>query len=160
MKANQLAFSPTTDDLVDVAVWSIVEINIGILCACLPALKPLFNLLLHGHFLTSASSSDKSNELAHRDRDWAGRSWHGRSYRRDHRPESHHAEEGSVELRRPGKVRHSDRSAVKEYALRQGQPVAGRSEYWKVPSDGVSDGRAEESETGLEMEIENFKERK
>ena len=40
-------FDPTWN-LVGAAVWSTVECNLSIVCACLPSMRPLLRLLLHG----------------------------------------------------------------------------------------------------------------
>ncbi len=34
------------DDNLDIGIWSVVEVNVGICCACGPTLKPLINLVL------------------------------------------------------------------------------------------------------------------
>jgi hypothetical protein len=47
----------------EVIVWSIVEVNIGLVCACLPSLKPAFNLIGLGSlfsFNNSRASDNKS----------------------------------------------------------------------------------------------------
>lgn len=36
-------------ELVDAAIWAFVENAIGIVSACLPTLRPIYNLLVHGH---------------------------------------------------------------------------------------------------------------
>ena len=37
-----------TYDFIDLGIWTAVETNIGIVCACVPAMKPLLRLLTHG----------------------------------------------------------------------------------------------------------------
>ena len=36
-------------DLVPAAIWAFVENAIGIVSACLPTLRPIYNLIVHGH---------------------------------------------------------------------------------------------------------------
>jgi len=47
-------------DGVTTAIWSGIEINVAIICASIPALKPLISKLLPG-LLSNASSRDRSN---------------------------------------------------------------------------------------------------
>lgn len=42
-----------TYDFIDLGIWTAVETNIGIVCACFPAMKPLLRLLTHGTLKTS-----------------------------------------------------------------------------------------------------------
>ncbi|KAF8463422.1 hypothetical protein BDZ91DRAFT_682723 [Kalaharituber pfeilii] len=44
-------------DTVDLAIWSVAEINVAIFCACMPALKPLFKRFLEHTGLTASSSN-------------------------------------------------------------------------------------------------------
>ncbi|KAF2733359.1 hypothetical protein EJ04DRAFT_565153 [Polyplosphaeria fusca] len=45
----------------DIIIWSVVEINIGLACACLPSLKPVVSFLGLNRFFTTFSNSRPSN---------------------------------------------------------------------------------------------------
>ena len=45
-----------TDDNLDIAIWSCVEVNVGICCACIPTLKPLIVRILPRLLTANASS--------------------------------------------------------------------------------------------------------
>lgn len=53
-----LADATWSDD--DGIIWSIVELNVGVVSACLPTLRPLVNFLLRGH--SDLSRADSSNK--------------------------------------------------------------------------------------------------
>lgn len=48
---------PTTDDNVAAASWSAVECNVGIICACLPTLRPLISRMMP-RLLSTLSGTD------------------------------------------------------------------------------------------------------
>ncbi|CAF9935891.1 hypothetical protein IMSHALPRED_010381 [Imshaugia aleurites] len=50
-----IANNDPTWDYVAVMIWSTVEGNIGVVCACLPTLGVLLHYLLHGNFRSSSS---------------------------------------------------------------------------------------------------------
>ena len=51
-----------TYDFVDLGVWTSLETNLGILCACFPAMRPLLHLLIHGTLMSRARSSNSSHK--------------------------------------------------------------------------------------------------
>jgi hypothetical protein len=51
------------DDNFDIAIWSCVEVNVGICCACVPILKPLITTLIP--HLLSGRTSRKSRATAY-----------------------------------------------------------------------------------------------
>jgi len=48
-------------DSTQLTVWSVGEINVGIVCACMPALKPLFKRFLEKTGLTTGSRGNKNS---------------------------------------------------------------------------------------------------
>ncbi|RBR07522.1 uncharacterized protein FIESC28_10603 [Fusarium coffeatum] len=48
---------------VDIAIWSGLECNIAIMCACVPSLKPLFSRAFPSLLALQSSKSDRSNSL-------------------------------------------------------------------------------------------------
>src|SRR4051794_3826966 len=56
-----------TWDNIGIASWSCVELNTGILCACLPTLKPLLSQLFPGLLSTGRSNSDYRRYGSNRD---------------------------------------------------------------------------------------------
>ncbi|KAI9712434.1 MAG: hypothetical protein M1820_001647 [Bogoriella megaspora] len=68
-------FDPTWT-LVGAAVWSVIETNLSIVCACLPALRPLLRLVLDGSLQTSRNGgygTGRSRSF----RGTGGGSWNG-----------------------------------------------------------------------------------
>lgn len=41
LRASASTANPTTWDFFDIAIWSIVEVNVGIMCVCMPSLRLL-----------------------------------------------------------------------------------------------------------------------
>lgn len=59
-----VAISNSTDPTYDnppAATWSSVETNVGIICSCLPCLRPLVNRHLPGVFSATSSRSGRSD---------------------------------------------------------------------------------------------------
>ncbi|KAL8751708.1 MAG: hypothetical protein Q9199_006234 [Rusavskia elegans] len=46
-------------DLVDVSTWAFVENAIGIVSACLPVLKPIYNIFINGHHCSGHDACDR-----------------------------------------------------------------------------------------------------
>ena len=51
----------TSDDNLDIAIWSCVEVNVGICCACIPTLKPLIVAISPRLLLNTRSNTARSN---------------------------------------------------------------------------------------------------
>ncbi|KAJ5794710.1 hypothetical protein N7457_001309 [Penicillium paradoxum] len=64
--------SDPTYDNVGAAAWSAVECNTGIICACLPTLKPLFARLFPGMISTFNSSRPTDGDTTQRSSTWNG----------------------------------------------------------------------------------------
>ncbi|KAJ5775559.1 uncharacterized protein N7511_000570 [Penicillium nucicola] len=62
---------PTYDN-VAAAAWSAVECNTGIICACLPTLKPLLARLFPGMMTTFSASRPSYGDTAHHNSTWNG----------------------------------------------------------------------------------------
>ncbi|MCJ1244556.1 hypothetical protein MMC30_001754 [Trapelia coarctata] len=61
--------------LIPIGNWTIVEANIGILCACLPSMRPLLQLVIHGSVstFTGSKSSNAASKSANSSRSyWRG----------------------------------------------------------------------------------------
>jgi len=73
--------SDFTFDLIDLGVWTAVETNTGVVCACLPSMGPLLRLCLHGSIGTRESSKGKGKRIESRasrpSAGGGGRFWHG-----------------------------------------------------------------------------------
>ena len=52
-----------TYNFVGAAVWSVVETNLSVVCACLPSMRPLLRVVIHGTFRSSAGNSEFSSQL-------------------------------------------------------------------------------------------------
>ncbi|KAK5991553.1 hypothetical protein PT974_09837 [Cladobotryum mycophilum] len=59
-----LASLDITWNFVNVSMWSSLEGNLAIVCACLPSLKPLFDLVFNGTMRTKTDSTRGSSGLA------------------------------------------------------------------------------------------------
>lgn len=57
----------STWDNVDAAVWSLLELSIGVLAACLPTLKPLFALALPRLFRSTLANLSSGRRQQYRD---------------------------------------------------------------------------------------------
>jgi hypothetical protein len=60
-----LALASSTNkeyDNATTAIWSTAEISVGLICACLPALRPLFSRQLAKFMKANESSTDSSTE--------------------------------------------------------------------------------------------------
>ena len=53
---NQLKLKDETYTNIEPAIWTVVEQSLGITCACLPTLRPLFGRLLFGTHTTTSSN--------------------------------------------------------------------------------------------------------
>lgn len=51
-----------TYDFIDLGIWTAVETNMGILCACIPTMKPLLRLLTHGTLKSSPTPYPQRGE--------------------------------------------------------------------------------------------------
>lgn len=77
-----------TWDFVPSAVWSGIEINASIICACLPSMRPLLRLILHGNLdrsqrlrikaSTGTTRYARGSRTSSRRVEIEGRAWFGR----------------------------------------------------------------------------------
>ncbi|MCJ1307713.1 hypothetical protein MMC25_001361 [Agyrium rufum] len=49
-------------DLVNIGIWTVVEVHMGIVCACLGSMRPLIRFLLHGTFTAPTRPSNKRSQ--------------------------------------------------------------------------------------------------
>ncbi|EHK22634.1 uncharacterized protein TRIVIDRAFT_221904 [Trichoderma virens Gv29-8] len=81
---GNLADPDITWSFVDIALWSVVEGNVAIFCACLPFLRPVLSKISFGFFSLSSLSSKKQQQssgslkMSHHNRD-GPRPWQGDS---------------------------------------------------------------------------------
>jgi len=54
---NQVQFSDVTYTMVNVSIWSTIEISIGIICACLVTYRPLFKRMQYGRGRTTTTAT-------------------------------------------------------------------------------------------------------
>jgi hypothetical protein len=60
--APAAAMDPTYN-FVGAAVWSVVETSLSVVCACLPSMRPLLRVVIHGTFKSTSSRSGHSSHL-------------------------------------------------------------------------------------------------
>lgn len=69
---QESTLTQTKDDNVGAAAWSAVECNTGIICACLPTLKPLIARLFPGMISTFNGSRPTYGDTTRRNSTWNG----------------------------------------------------------------------------------------
>ncbi len=88
------------DDILEAAIWSCVETNVGFVCACIPTLKPLITKILpHLLFEINPVVKETPGFVEHM------KGIHGNGKMPSHRAYAQFDIEGQVQEFEPGKVR-------------------------------------------------------